>query len=241
MKCKKYIFAAGIIYCMLGSMAQAQPSSSQTLTRRLHQEIRAQQAKVQLMLTWEKEIRMRDLMSRPPRMGAGNPVISVENKNTVCQGVLLEGNRRVVFPAVCFENDDFLIKKMQISLRNGRRISVAAEQFYTKGDMGYIPLDAQAAQGLQGAAVRVLRRGESLQSSFGSSMTQALHQFFTSHGIAFKTRVCHLGGNGCRRSLQVGEPVFFEGKLVALVKEVPHRYGTVWGTVSEEALAVFRS
>lgn len=242
MELKKYILSLGSICFFVCGVAHAQPSADANLQRRLNQEIQTQQAKVEININWEKEIHMRDVMSRPPRMGAGNPVIGVKQDTTTCQGVLLEGNTRIALPAVCFKNGNFEIKQLRLSFSNGRQATGTKSCIYTQDDMGYIRIEAQTAQSLRGVPVGVLKPGKSLQDTFGSAMTMALHRFFSSHGIAFRTRVCRIGSNRYRcGSLKTGEPVFFEGKLVALVKYAPSRYSTVWGKVSEDALAVFRS
>ena len=238
MKLKQVIILAGTF--LLCNGVQAENITSAQIERNLNQAVLLDQARVQIATDWEKEVHMRDLMARPPRMGAGNPVIEVKHTTKNCQGVLLAGNEYVAVPAVCLKNGNFSLKQVRLSFANGRQATGKQGSVSIQGDIGYIRLGKQIAQGLRGLPVKIVKNG-GLQETFGSNMTFALHRFFTSFGVAFKNRVCRVGKQSPRSRLTVGEPVLFEGKLVALVKEVPSRYGTLSGDVSESSLALFRS
>ena len=232
------IILIGLGLLLLGT-AQAQPLSADIIGENLNDAVAAQQAKVQLMLTWEREVRVQDFMSRPARYKAGDTMVRTDTQTTSCQGVLLAGNTQVAVPAVCLEQADSSLQKIRLTFANGRQADVAPSKVSVRGELGYISLPPQAAGELRGLAVRAVRPGQSLQETFGSDMTLALHRFFTSFGIAFKNRTGFAGSALGKKRLQVGEPVFFEGKLVALVKHIPHRYGALGGQVSEESLALF--
>ena len=218
----------------------AKDITAMQIKQNLNQAVLLDQARVQITTDWEKEVHMRDLMARPPRMGAGNPVIEVKKTTKNCQGVLLLGNEQVAVPAVCLKNGDFTLAQVHLLFANGRQVTGKQGSVSVQGDMGYIRLGKQVAQGLRGLPVKAVKNG-GLQETFGSSMTLTLHRFFTSFGVAFKNRVCRIGRQSSHSRLTVGEPVLFEGKLVALVKDVPSRYGTISGDVSEDSLALFRS
>jgi len=230
------ILLGGLLLCAPLYAKQLQPEVSEQNVR---QAVRFEQAKVQLTFTWEREVRVRDLMLRPARHKAGDTVVRVDHETTSCQGVLLEGNTHVAVPAVCAERAGSSLQNIHLAFINGRQTDVTPHSISVRGELDYISLPAQAAGTLRGLAVSAVRPGQSLQEKFGSDMTLALHRFFTSFGVAFEKRVVQIGNFSPKKRLQVGEPLFFEGKLVALVKHVPHRYSTSGGKVSENSLALF--
>ncbi len=215
------------------------------LERSITQQLVSQQARVQIQLDWEKEIRMRDVMFRHPRPGVGNPVLQVKQRTTSCQGMLLEGNRRVALPAVCLKEDDFTLKAVHLTFSNQRKASGTGRAVYVQKDIGYVLVKENVTQGLRGIAVASVQEGKTLQEMYGESMTNALHQFFASFGVRFHAVRCRIGRpvarERSRSHLKIGEPVIFKGKLVALVKEVPLWYGSMFGGISESAFAIFRT
>lgn len=240
MKNTLHLVVSTLLFLAVGTAANAFDISNENIERRLTQTITAEQARVLFSAEWEKEVRMRDVMARPPRMGAGNPVIRVAQEKTSCQGMLLAGNQKVAVPATCLKHKDFVLKKVNLIFSNQRKAVGTAQSTYIEGDMGYILVKTEASRGLMGVPVASVREGMALQEVYGDSMTRTLHQFFNSFGVPFKVRRHRIGRQWPKNKLQVGEPVIFNGKLVALVKEVPQRYGTFWGSVSEDSLAIFR-
>ena len=234
------LILTGLCLCVC-AVAHARQVTALSVERKLNQAILVQQAKVQVSLDWEKEVHVRDVMLRPARAHAGDTVIRTEQETTACQGVLLEGNMQVAIPAVCLRKPDFSLQKVHLVFANNHTADTTRASVSIRGEVGYIHLPSRAPQGLRGLAVLTVQPGQSLQETFGSEMTLTLHRFFTSFGIAFKNRVCHLGKTLQRSRLQPGEPVFFQGRLVALLKQVPVRYGTAGGKVSERSLALFHS
>jgi len=224
---------------LLLSTAQAKQLSADVIGENLNHAVAAQQAKVQLTLTWEHAVRVQDLMLRPARHKAGNTIVRKETRTTSCQGVLLAGNTQVAVPAVCVVQADSSLQNIRLTFVNGRHADIAQSGVSVEGELGYITFPAQVAGELSGLEVRAVRPGQSLQDTFGSDMTLALHRFFTSFGIAFKNRAGLSASAPNKNRLQVGEPVFFQGKLVALVKHIPRRYGELGGQVSENSLALF--
>ena len=224
------------------SVASAAELNRAELERNLRSTLNIQQARVQITLDWEKEVRMRDLMRRPIRGSQSNPVVEIKKKRTSCRGMLLEGNTRVALPAVCLEEDDFTLKQIHLLFSNQQKAVGTGRSAYVKGDMGYVVIKQGVVSGIQGMPFSQTREGQTLQETYGSAMTAALHEFFTSFGVRFKAPRCRVGSFSRGRvasTLKIGEPIVFKGKLVALVKEVPRVYGTIFGKVSESSLAVF--
>lgn len=235
------VFIFSILCVNLLGMAQAQPTQAKKLEQKVRAAFLASQAQVQVRTDWEKKIYLQQVLKRPMRPQAHNQLLSLERQTTLCKGMLLEGNRWVAIPAVCLQKEDFSLANIHLTFANGRQALGTKDSVVIQGDMGYIHLGKQTAQGLSGIAVGKVEEGRTLQESFGTQMTQTLHQFFNSFHIAFKGRKCRIGTHSLKKELTLGEPVLFEGKLVALVKRVPRKYGTVSGKVSEESLALFRS
>ena len=87
------MLAVAFVLGALGVAQAAQPSAelNKKIMRKAAQAEktqRLQSAVVDLTFSFEKEIRMKDVMLRRPRKGA-NAVVSVKKKTKNCQGVLL--------------------------------------------------------------------------------------------------------------------------------------------------------
>ena len=219
--------------------AQAASLDAAKLERTMTEQVRLQQARVQITLYWEKEVRR-----RAHRGGVRSVQNQTQRAKTTCQGILLEGNVKVAAPASCFEHEDFSLYWVELKFTNGKKASGLGDRVVSiQGDLAYILVKRKATEGLIGVPFVKLKDGESLQDAFGENMTTALHQFYSSFGVRFKAPRCRIGSSVLGRrssSLTVGEPVIYRGKLVALVNKVPRIYGTLFGGVSESALAVFR-
>ena len=223
----------------LCTSAQALSLEAAKLERTMTEQIRVEQARVQITLYWEKEVQR-----SVHRGGVRSMQNQTQRTETTCQGILLEGNVQVAAPASCFKYEDFSLRQMQLSFSNGKQAVASAQSVRLQEDLAYILVKRNVTEGLIGLPVSKLKEGESLQDAYGKSMTDALHKFFSAAGVRFKAPRCRVGsqayGRASKNTLTVGEPVIFKGKLVALVKEVPHIYGTLFGGVSESALAIFR-
>ncbi len=197
----------------------------------------AKSSRAQLTFEWKKELWLSDMVHRR-RPGFKDVVVKVENKTTECAGVLLN-NSRVATPASCAKGKDgYKLAKVTVTLSNGKRGFGTQNSVVTKGDIAQVRLQSSLTQGLTGADVSFVMGKTSLQDAYGEHVSSALTQFLLSHGVV-SARASRLSGR--KNTLKKGEPFFLNGKLVALVNNVPHRLPvSLFGGLSEDFLAVFR-
>lgn len=233
MKLIKLFISAGL-FIFAGS-SFAQPVSQTDLQRAITRATLPAQAQVNITFSWEKVIYARDVMRRPARMGAGKTVIGADKQTTSCKGILTQGNE-VITPAVCAENGKFALKKINLKLANGKTVSYLANALRVKEDVAYIRLSKEDTHGLTGILTAPIKQGQSLSGFIGEN---ALVQFFRSNGVPAKARRPGMGRQ-TRSNLKIGDALFANGRVVALVKKVPHHYRTLLGGLAEEAFAVIR-
>ena len=207
-------------------------------------------ATVNLTLQWTKQSRVSDYTHRSRLRGFPDVVVSEkQDYDNACKGVLLLGEKSVVAPAICFQRD-WKLTALKIHFSNGEEMEITspAEQVRLQDELAFITLP-RTAQGVFGAEILYIPKGSGLQHTF-AEMTQVLSRFFAEYGIYKKplrgsTRVPHKHTFGkSYATLTVGEAIFYQGKLAALVKQVPHDLGPFWinGTgISEKALITFNS
>lgn len=230
---KKIVFS--VLCLLLGVSAFAQ--SEVTLKRNITRAVNENNSEVALTVKWKKAVRMRDVMSRPPRMGAnGNMVIRYDTKTTSCNGILTNTGY-VATPAVCVQDDDFTLAEITLQFANGQRGTGHGQSFSVKEDVAYIRVRAELTRGLTGVPLAKIPTGQSLHETFGSQMTSFLVNFFNKRGI--HARFCRIGHSSVKPDLHVGDAVILDGKLVALVKEVPSVYrANIFGKAPEFPLAI---
>lgn len=224
----------------LGAFAQ-RADLSPALDRAAAQAKQLSDAAVQVVLDWHKEVKMSDVMFRRPRVK--DSVISVKRKQTHCKGTLLQDGEHVLIPSVCAHKNKYHLDQVTLKFANGYVAQGSAQVLSTKEDITVITVDAQATQGLRGLPVASIPYGQTLQETFGKSMTNWLLQFFHRKGIPSRSCRCGLHRYRTRSnpSLQVGDPVIYNGKLIALVQKIPHVYrDNVFGGVTEKYLALVR-
>lgn len=193
-------------------------------------------AVVSLSFDWEKPVYLSDMVRRR-RAGFKDTLVSVKRKTTRCKGVLLERDLAVT-PARCARGKDgFKLKQVNLSFANGKKGVEAGQSVCVKGKFAQIRVAPALTEGLNGVQPAGVPDGRSLKETFGSGISGELYGFFMDRGVVSQ-RAGRL--TGVKNTLQMGEPFFYEGKLLALVSEVPSRLPvSLFGGVSEDALAVF--
>lgn len=212
-----------------------------SLERQALQAVAQQQATVQISTTLQKAQTMRDLMCRPLR-GCKDQVVRYITKTRQCQGILAQGTNRVYVPASCVEKEGFRLTSMQLVFANGRKAVGTQHLVNVVDDIAFIPVEQSLIQGLRGLPVNSIPRGKTLRETFGNKIENFLLSFFHSRGVNDGQRYWALRHPGSKVNVKIGEPVVYQGKVVALVREVPHMFHRgFWGNVSEEPLALIRS
>lgn len=200
---------------------------------------RMQTSVVNLNFRWEKEVYLSDFVSRR-RPGFKDTFIQRKQKNTSCRGVLVEGGRRVLTPVQCAQAPEgFTLKSVTLLFSNGQKGLGSKRTVSMNGELAEIWVSPQVTKGLKGVPLATVAPGESLADAFGNSVLDELLQFFISRGVV-SGRANRI--TGTKNTLQVGDPFFYQGKVVALVREVPSRLPvSFWGGVSEKPLTLLRT
>jgi len=220
-----------------GSLCFAQVSTA-SMQRQIATQMHAKQAEVQITLDWTQEVEMREVMLRPVR-GFVHPskiVLTTRQKTTHCRGMLIETGQ-VVTPAVCVRNGNWDLSKITLAFSNGKQGIGAAGSVSVKEDVAYIKVCPKLTQGLVGVPVALTPKGKSLKEHFGDKVMNTLSSFFHSKGVVqsqhyFRPGKVHYSNS----TLQVGDGILYEGKLVALVKKNIKHYRSL----SEKPLAILR-
>ncbi|WP_428075160.1 hypothetical protein [Candidatus Avelusimicrobium luingense] len=195
---------------------------------------------VQATVSFEKKILLKDTMFRPARHPAdSNQVLSVETAQKQCLGVLVSKGSQVVLPAVCLEQGNYQPTRIVMKFKQGNEVSVKADDLVIREDVAWVNVDAALTKQNPYVIFTRTEQGKTLQDKFGEPMSEHLKQFFRKRGVVERRR-CRMGMVYSDSRLRVGEPVFYQGKLVALVKARTKTYGGLLGGVSESALAVIR-
>ena len=240
---KLVVFLAGLWVSIAGSVfAQATPLTNQVA----HAAFEAQLARasahyvVDVVAYLKKEVLLKDRMLRSPRHPADpNQVISVEKALQTCKGVVVSKGARVVVPTVCVMKGNYTLETVVIHLQTGERVTVAAQAVMTDEDIAWISVRSSAMRSVPYVSFEPVEENKSLQEAYGQDMTRHLQRFFREHGVVEHRRLRPGAVYGEPR-LKVGEPLFYKGKLVALVKKPVRTYGGLFGGVSERAFAIIR-
>ena len=220
----------------------AQSSRLETTLKRAVATIQNQrEASVLVTAVLHKPVKMADVMCRPTR-GCKNQVIAYEQKTNTCRGILSQSGNRVYMTANCVAADDYTLSSISLKFANGKVAKGTQNAVVVQEDAAYALVKENVTRGLRGLAFEAIPQGQSLQETFGEKMTHFLANFFRQKGVSSR-RMCRIGGSFGREdiTLRVGDPVIYQGKVVALVKEVPSRLLRHSDKVSEHALAVIRS
>ena len=126
-----------------------------------------------------------------------------------------------------------------MSFANGKKGAETEKSVSVNGKFARVDVSAALTEGLETAQPAGVPAGRSLKETFGGGIAGELYGFFMDRGVVSK-RANRI--TGVKNTLKVGEPFFYEGKLLALVSDVPSRLPvSFFGGVSEDALAVFDS
>lgn len=241
--CAKLLLAAGLAGVWSLGFAQAPqkdlgPAVRRSVAKAEKTSRRAKAAAVSLNFDWEKKVYLFDMVHRR-RPGVKNVLVNVEKKSTQCQGVLLAGTNRVVTPVSCAKGKKgFELKRVNLAFANGQKGTGTAGAVSVNGDFAFVAVSSALTRGIEGAQVAAVPEGQSLKETFGDGVSRELALFFINRGVV-SARANRL--SGAKKTLKVGDPFFYQGKLVALVSDVPSRLPvSLFGGVSEDSLAVFR-
>lgn len=247
---KKCLTALALISCALPCFCT--DGLYEQIRHRVMQETLPENVSVQITLRWYKQARVTDYTRRSRLRLHGLPNVVVDEhpvQDTFCKGVLLTGQKTIVAPEVCLVRKNHRLSTLIMHFSNGQKVVLnnPTTQIRVHDELAFITL-TQEVQGLSGAEVQYIKKGHSLQNSF-EDMTAVLTHFFAQYGI-YKDRL--RGSTGVikkhvpvaqnSKKLEVGQGVFYKGKLVALVKEVPGDLGSFWSegaNVSEKSLVAF--
>ena len=195
-------------------------------------------ARVEIGVKWKKEEAYRVRRHRPGRFRYDTKY-RTSYKNTSCVGVLLNNGYVVTSSSCIRRHSGFRVDEVVLSFSNGKTATVKGRKVRTKGEIAQIQVESSVTQGIIGMEVVSIQEGTSLQDVYGKDFAYALQQFLVSRGVV-SPRAARMMGR--KPNLQVGEPVFWKGKLVALFNSVPRRLPVaLFGQISEDYLSVFRS
>lgn len=221
----------------ISSLGVAQTHSA-NLTRNVACATQKHLAEVNVTLDWAREIKMEDVMVRPARGGArkSNVVLNKQTKQTTCKGILTHKGQ-VVIPTVCTDQGDWQLTKLTLVFANGKKGVGPAETLRIKDEVAYIKVNVELTKGLIGLPTLTTPKGKSLEEHFGHSILNTLSSFFRSKGVVISKRYLRPGKvHYADSTLQVGDGVLYQGKLVALVKKDVHHLRSI----SESPLAILR-
>ena len=233
---KYFSFIAIVAILCSSGVGVAQTTVS--LRSRIAQAALIKQAEVTLVFDWQREIRLRDVMSRPPRGSARhhNVTLKTEYKTTRCKGALTQTGY-VVTPALCTREADWHLSRVTLLFADGRKGTGTEKTFSVRGEVAYVRVSADLTQGLHGLVLATTPYGKSLEEHFGGGVMEALASLFRSKGVTHSKRWFRPGKTYPESSLKVGDAVVYNGKLVALVKETISHYRYL----SDRPLAVIRT
>ena len=199
----------------------------------------AQEAAVSITATFQKAVKMSDVMCRRPR--CKDQIISYETKTNICRGTLAKSGVRVYTTANCMRHKDFALSTVTLKFANGRTASGGHGAVGFSGDIAYVAVQASVTRGLNGLDFAVIPQGKSLMDVFGDEIESFLLSFFHEKGVPARRRA-RVGRISTRHpTVKLGDPVLYNGKVIALVKQVPYifRRGPFVG-VSEKPFAIIR-
>ncbi len=208
MKCYKKAVALALVMTISMTVAAfAQTVFEQEVARAVAQGEQKQQQKnavVNVSVYWSNAI--------------SNDMAQKQYTKKQCKGILTQDGQ-VSFPAVCLKDSHARsLKEIGLTFSNGKIQPVAVDEINLNADMAFVAAKPQAVQGLQGLSVQALPSGKAMRPFF--------KQFLLNKGVL---PLYHRDSNHesahpyvyQEPSINVGDPVIYEGKVIALVKEIP--------------------
>jgi hypothetical protein len=234
-----------LLAAVLGVFIGTSASAHSTLELKIARAVAAAQMvpayQVQVTTHFQKTIYLRERMLRTPRRPANpNQILRVEHAQKQCRGVLVNKGEQVVVPSVCLAHGEFAVSQLVLHFANGQEYQTDLRNVALKEDVAWITINTRVVNGLKSAVIGEIDKGKTLQEMYGEPMTAFLEQWFRARGVAPKHRY-RMGYLHGKPKLEIGEPLFYRGYLVALVKNRVPTYRNLWGNVSERAFALVRS
>jgi len=140
-----------------------------------------------------------------------------DTAHTSCRGVLIEGYKMAA-PVSCFEKTGYRLNSLYYTLSNGQQIIDDPKSLTVKGDMAYVSL-ANVKSSMQSLPLLPVNYSASKKEIAG-----AFQNFLMQHKVR---RVKHGRNRTISTSdstLQVGSPLLYKGRVVALAKEKIRSY-----------------
>lgn len=177
-----------------------------------------------------------------------SPVVNISlewygEKTTHCEGVLIGQGDKVATVKECFENGRASLKQVTLFFSNKKTAVGNRNTVDVHNDMAFIRVNPQVTQGVKTVQVGLVPADQSLQEYYGRGVGAELMSFMMQKGIFPTRNRCRIGASSWRGKpqLKLGTPFFWNGKVVALFKEVPRRISvSLFGGISEGALRLFR-
>lgn len=228
------LFTAALVLAALPAFCQQ--DLQKKVERTASQARLARAARVELNFEWKKQ----EYLERRVRFHPGKKIrvpYPAEYKSTRCIGVLLN-NSRVATPSSCTEyKKGFELQQIMLTFSNGKQAVGSSSNIRVNGEIAQITVTPSATQGLVGLEPAHIAKDRSLQDVYGEKFASGLQQFLLGKGIV-SPRAARLGHH--KTSLEKGEPLIWNGKLVALFNRVPKRLPvSLFGQISEDFLSVF--
>ena len=237
---RKSLFAACLaVWTVGGAYAAAveEPSLARALVQ-AQQEYRQRAVTAELSFGWKKNVYVSDLVHRH-RPGFQDVLVRVQRKTTSCRGVWVAAAGRVWVPRTCVQAPrGYSLERVKVTFANGRSGTGTAQSVAVKGELGEVRVAADLTRQLPSVPVVRVPAGKTLKDVLGGGVDRALMDFYLSRGV-LSPRANRLMGT--KNTLRLGEPFFYRGQLVGLVKQVPRRLPvSVWGGLSHRQLVLFR-
>lgn len=232
----KYII--GLISCsmlLLSNWSFSQVSTD-SIERNVLQAINVQQAKAEITFEW-KQMRPKPLFTRSNRHNArrARRTLVPYYKTTQCRGWLTQAGV-VVTPTTCLKKFTWELTHITVTFASGSQDKKTIQDVTFKKDIAYIKIAPQTIQGINGVTVAAIPQDKSLKESFGEDIVKTIFSFFRTKGVdQVPQDIASEQTNISSSALCLGDGIFYNGKLVALVKKKVKKYRSY----SEKPLALF--
>lgn len=233
----KYII--GLISCsmlLLSNWSFSQvPTDS--IERNVLQAINVQQAKVEITFEW-KQMVPKPLFTPYNRHNARRARTTwvPYYKTTQCRGWLTQAGV-VVTPTTCLKRFNWELAHITITFVNSSQDKKTIQDVTFRKDIAYIKITPQIIRGINGVTVASISQDKSLKEYFGEDIVKTIFSFFRTKGVNRVPRdIVSEQTNISSSALCLGDGIFYDGKLVALVKKKVKKYRSY----SEKPLALFR-
>ena len=241
---KKFLFIFGWVIFWMSAGVPLQANIQNTIEEKMHSSQKAHRHKLALV---ELEFRFIKEMyyERNVRFHPGEKIkilTDVQHQTRRCRGVLLDDLTWVLTPATCVaEKSGFELKKVKLALANGKKGCGSKTTVQVSGEISRVRVASELVSGLVGVPAASISPTKTLREVYGSDLSLQLMDFLITGGV-FSPRAARWSPNPQKPRLQVGDPFFYQGKLVALVRRVPVKIPwDLFSGVNEDFLSVLRT